>query len=213
MQDEMTRARLAFHEKFQHTLAYQMLSPMSRYQQGRLERLEEACWRFRCAVARKELKGTRAERALVLLGRLKEELQEAIWLPEHVPAALDKLQDDLQLLASKRREGRPRDSLGQTFRRNMWIFFSPGVLLKDGCRSLSPPETDEILNDLFKVAIGRTLSLDSYIRMRKREQAKDKKDIAADRRRQAALQKNATIRGAVAAGSTPGPEASGPNSS
>ncbi len=86
MQEEITRAKLAFHEKFQHTLAYQMLIPMGAYQQGRLERLEEACWNFRCAEARKELKGAGADRAVLLLGRLKEELQEAIWLPEHVPA-------------------------------------------------------------------------------------------------------------------------------
>jgi hypothetical protein len=32
MQEEMTRAKLAFHEKFQRTLAFQKLSPMSRYQ-------------------------------------------------------------------------------------------------------------------------------------------------------------------------------------
>jgi hypothetical protein len=107
-----------------------------------------------CEVARKDLRGAGAERALLLLARLKEELHDAIWLPEYVPAALDKLQDDLPLSASKRREGRPRDSLGHTFRRNMQIFFSHGVLLKDGWRSLSQPEIDEILNDLFRVAIG-----------------------------------------------------------
>ena len=213
MQEEMTRAKLAFHEKFQHTLAYQMLRPMSAYQPGRLELLEEACWRFRCAVARKDLKGAGAERALSLLGRLRAELREPIWLPEHVPAALDDLNDSLQRLASKKRQGRPRDSLGQTFRRNMRTFFRYGVLLKNGWRSLSQPESDEILNDLFKVAIGRTLSIESYVRMRRREQAEEKKDIAASRRRQAALQKNATIRGAVATSSTPGPEAGGPNSS
>jgi hypothetical protein len=133
MQEEIARAKLAFHEKFQHTIAYQKLSPMSAYQQGRLERLEEACWRFRSAAARKGLMGSRAERILVHLGRLKEELREAIWLPEHVPAALDTLRDSLEFLASRKRPGRPRDSLGQTFRRNMWVFFSPGVLLEDGC--------------------------------------------------------------------------------
>jgi signal transduction histidine kinase len=92
MQEEMARAKQAFHEKFQHTLAYQMLSPMSSYQPGRMELLEEACWGFRCAVARKDLKGAGAERALSLLGRLQDELREAIWLPESVPAALDTLQ-------------------------------------------------------------------------------------------------------------------------
>src|ERR1700691_3397645 len=149
MQEEMTRVKLAFHEKFQSTLAYQMLSPMSRFQRGRLELLEEACWQFRCAAARKELMGSKAERTLVQLRRLEEELREATWLPEHVPAALDSLKDSLQFLASRKRQGRPRDSLGQTFRRNMWIFFSPGVLLKDGWRSLSRLEIDEVLNDLF----------------------------------------------------------------
>jgi len=213
MQEEITRAKLAFHEKFQDTLAYQMLSPMSAYQPGRLERLEEACWSFRCGVARQDLRGAGAERALSLLGSLKEELRGAIWLPEHVPVALDTLNDSLQLLASKKRQGRPRDNLGQTFRRNMRIFFRHAVLLKDGWRSLSQAEIDEILNDLFKVAIGRTLSLDSYVRMRKREQAEEIKDITANRRRQSALQKNATIPGVAAADSTPGPEASGPNSS
>ena len=91
MHEEMTHAKLAFHEKFQHTLAYQMLSPMSAYRPGRIELLEEACWRFRCAVARRDLKGAGAERALSLLEHLKEELGEPIWLPEHIPAAPDEL--------------------------------------------------------------------------------------------------------------------------
>jgi hypothetical protein len=180
MQEGMARAKLDFHEKFQKTIAYQMLSP-SRFQQGRLERLEEACWRFRSAAARKELMGARAERILVHLGRLEDELREAIWLPEQVPAALDTLRNSLEFLASRKRQGRPRDNLGQTFRRNMRIFFRLGVLLKDGFRSLSQPELDEILNDLFKVAIGRTLALDSYVRMRKRELAEEKKDLSAGR--------------------------------
>lgn len=193
MQEEITRAKLDFHDKFQKTIAYQMLSPMNRYQQGRLERLEEACWRFRSAAARKELMGARAERILVHLERLGEELREAIWLPEHVPPALDTLRDSLEFLASRKRQGRPRDSLGQTFRRNMWIFFSPGVLLKDGWRSLSRLEIDEVLNDLFTVAIGRTLSFESFVRMRKREQAEERKDLSASRRRRAvSLEKNAT---------------------
>lgn len=134
-------------------------------------------------MARKDLKSARAERALALLARFKEELGEAIWLPEHIPVAIDTLQDSLQLWASKKRQGRPRDNLGQTFRRNMGIFFRLGVLLKDGWRSLSQTELDEILNDLFKVAMGRTLSLDSYVRMRKREQAKERGSIPATGRR------------------------------
>jgi hypothetical protein len=183
MQEDMKRVKLVFHEKFQSTLAYQMLSPMSAYQPGRLELLEEACWRFRCAATRKELMGSKAERILVHLRRLEEELREATWLPEHVPGALDTLDDSLRLLASRKRQGRPRDNLGQTFRRNMRIFFRLGVLLKDGWRSLSQQELDEILNDLFKVAIGRTLSLNSYVRMRKREQAQEKRYVSANGRR------------------------------
>jgi hypothetical protein len=166
--EEMTRSKLDFHEKFQQTRAYQMLSPMRRYQPGRLEFLEEACWRFRCAAAGKALRGTSAGRALVLLLRLKQELGEPIWLSENVAIAFDTLQDSLQHWASRRRQGRPRDNLGQTFRRLMRTFFRDGVLLKTGWRSLSQPEMDEILNDLFRISIGRALSLDSYIRMRKR---------------------------------------------
>lgn len=207
MQKERAEAKVAFRAQFQRTRAYRLLSPMSAYQPGRLENLEEACWRFHCAVARKELKGAGAGRALSLLLRLKQELQEPTWLPEHVSVALDTLQDALQHLASTRRQGRPRDNVGRTFRRVMRNFFLHGVLLKSGWRALSQTEIDEILNDLFKVAIGRALSLDSYVRMRKREQAVDNKEISASRRRRPISRpRNARVVCAI-------PATSGPSSS
>ncbi|MGH7780591.1 MAG: hypothetical protein ACREQR_12270 [Candidatus Binataceae bacterium] len=187
MQEERAEAKAAFRAQFQRTQAYQLLSPLRRYQTKRLENLEEACWNFRCAEARKGLKGAGAGRALSLLLNLRRELREPTWLPDHVSVALDTLQDKLQHLASNRPQGRPRDSLGQTFRRNMWVFLWPGVLLKDGYRALSQPKIDEVLNELFKVAIGRALSLDSYVRMRKREQAVENRDISASSRRRAIL--------------------------
>lgn len=43
MQERLARAKLTFHEKFEHTLAYQKLNHMSRFQQSRFELQEEAC--------------------------------------------------------------------------------------------------------------------------------------------------------------------------
>jgi hypothetical protein len=173
MQEARERAKAAFHAKFERTLAYQLLSLMRAYDPTRLERLEAACWSFRCAAIRKELKGARARQALSLLGRLERELGEPSWPDEQVAVALDLLREKLQSMASKRGPGRPRDSLGQTFRRNMQIFFSRAVLTEGGWRALSRGELDEILSDLFKLATGRTLAHASYVRMRKREQAAD----------------------------------------
>src|ERR1700684_3748920 len=140
MRQEIARAKLAFHEKLQQTIAYQMFSSIGEHFRGRLQLLEDACWNFQCAEARKELKGSVATKALSLLGRLEGELGEAIWIPDRVAAAIDTLKDSLQPLVLKKRQGRPKDSLGQTFRRNTRIFLSPLIRL----RSLSQSEVDEI---------------------------------------------------------------------
>lgn len=179
MQEDGARAKATFHAQFLRTQAYEWLSPMRAYDGGRLERLEDACWRFRCAATRKELKGPGANRALSLLLRLKRELGEPCWLPEQVPTALDTLQDELQRLASKRPQGRPRDGIGQTFRRNMGLFFSHQVLLKSGYRVLLKSEIDDLLSELSEVATGRPLLFDSYVRMRKRERAAENRVVAA----------------------------------
>ncbi|HLM79366.1 MAG TPA: hypothetical protein VE957_13785 [Terriglobales bacterium] len=187
VKDRWNRARSLFHEQFKRTLVYELLSPMGKSQAARLQRLEEACWDFRRFETRSGLKGARAARALSTLLRFRQELGEPIWLPENVAAALDYIAEDLQVVASAARKGRPRDSLGQAFRRNMEIFLSPAVLTKDGYRTLPQEEMDRILNDLFGVTMGRALSFDSYVRMRKREQAVEKMEILESCRRAVAL--------------------------
>lgn len=182
MQEEAAREKAAFHAQYLRTRVYEFLNSMRPSDPGRLSRLEDACWRFRCAAIRNELKGARARRALSLLLRLKAELQEPAGLPEQIPPALDALQDQLQRLASKRPEGRPRDGLGQAFRRNIEVFLTPFVVRRSGCRSLSREELHEVLSELFMVAIGRALSPDSYIRMRKREKAAAYRAFDAGRR-------------------------------
>lgn len=181
---ELTKS--AFRNRFRATRAYRILSPVAVYQPGRLERLEEACWRFRCAAARKELKSPAARRAFTSLLRLKRILGDPGWLAEPVSDALNRLQGELEFLVSRRRRGRPKDSLGKAFRRTMRVFLqSPVILPECGCRSLSQSEIDELLNELFMVALGRALSLDSYVRMRKRDKAADNGGISSSHRRRA----------------------------
>jgi hypothetical protein len=152
---------------------------MRAFDGGRLARLEETCWRLRCTAAREELKGAHGERALLPVLRLKQELGEPGWLPEAVPDALDTLQVELRYLASNRRRGRPRDKIGQTFRRIMQILLRSVLVLEGGCRELAQWEIDELLAELFSVATGRTISVKSYIRMRKRDRAAANKAISA----------------------------------
>ncbi len=173
MQVELQGARAVFHEKFQNTRAYVLLTPIEKYQPGRLERLERACWLWRCAATRKALRGPQAKRALSLLARHKWCLREPSWLPEGLPAGLDKLQSDLTILASLGGKDRPRDTLGRSFRRNTGIFFTHGALIGGKYREFTQAEIDELLSELFFLATGRVLSLESYVRMRKRDKAEE----------------------------------------
>jgi hypothetical protein len=175
IQEARKRSRYRFEEQFERTFAYELFSPMRKYQLGRFELLKDACWNFRCEETRTQMRGARAGRALSLLGRLKKELGDPTWLSENEAAALDTLLEKLQSLAERRTKGRRRDNLGQTFRRNMGVFLYPAVLTKQGCRALSQQEADEVLAGLSAVALDRTVSLESYRRMRDRERALEKK--------------------------------------
>lgn len=173
------QARAEFHEQFEKTLAYRLLAPMAEYNASRLKRLEEICWEFRRSEARGELKGAPALRALGTLSLLREQTRELIWLTENEMKAIDHVAESLINAASTSKKGRRRDSLGQTFRRIMGIFFLPALPTKDGCRALSREEKDEILCDLFKLTMGRTVSFESFVRMRKRERAAEKEEFLA----------------------------------
>jgi hypothetical protein len=178
IQEARKRARGRFQEQFERTFAYDLFSPMRKYQVGRFELLKDACWNFRCEETRTQMRGARAGRALSLLGRLKKELGDPTWLSENEAVALDTLLEKLQSLAKIRTKGRRRDNLGQTFRRNMGVFLYPAVLTKQGCRALSRQEADEVLAGLSAVALDRTVSLESYRRMRDRERAIEKNESA-----------------------------------
>jgi hypothetical protein len=178
LQEARKRARCRFQEQFERTFAYELFSPMRKYQVGRFELLKDACWNFRCEETRTQMRGARAGRALSLLGRLKKELGDPTWLSENEAVALDTLLEKLQSLAKSKTKGRRRDALGQIFRRNMDVFLSRAVLTKQGCRALSRQEADEVLAGLSAVALDRTVSSESYRRMRNRERAVEKNESA-----------------------------------
>src|ERR1700733_7252628 len=109
------RARSRFQEQFERTYAYELFSPMRKYQVGRFELLADSCWNFRCEETRTQMRGARAGRALALLGRLKKELGDPTWLSENEAAGLDTLLEKLQSLATNKTKGRRPDNLGQIF--------------------------------------------------------------------------------------------------
>jgi hypothetical protein len=175
IQEARARARSRFQDQFEQTFAYDLFSPMRKYQREQFERIKDTCWSFRCEESRAQMSGARAERTLSPLRRLKMELGDPTWLSDNEAAALDTLEQKLRKLASSRKKGRRRDNLGQIFRRNMWVFLYPAVLTKQGCRALSRQETDHVLSDLSALALGRRVSPESYSRMRQRERAKENK--------------------------------------
>jgi hypothetical protein len=177
IQEARKRARSRFDDRFDRTFAHNLFSPMSKYHRGRFELLKDSCWSFRCEENRAQMRGARAKRALSLLARLERELGDPTWLSENEAAALDTLEEKLRNLASSRTKGRRRDSLGQAFRRNAWVFLNPGYLTTGGRRALTSEAADAVLSGLYAVAFERKISSESYGQMRRRERATEKREL------------------------------------
>lgn len=183
IQEARKRARSRFDERFERTSAYELLSPMRKYHSRRFELLKDCCWGFRCEENRAQMRGARANRALSLLERLTRELGDSTWLSESEAAALDTLEEKLRNLASSRRKGRRRDSLGRAFRRNACVFLNPGFLTTGDRRALSREAADEALSGLYAVTFERAISSESYGQMRRRERANENKEVLKSLRR------------------------------
>ena len=165
-------AREQFLRKLRTNLSYIRFTRISGFDPGRRERFEESCWLHHCAALQNELKGARAKRTLAHLTAFRSALGDQSWLPDQVVSWLDSLQDELRLLASKGRRGRPKDTIARALRRNMTIFVPPVYLPKRTARSLSREEFDEILGDLLGVICGRKVSAATIKRMRARERVR-----------------------------------------
>ena len=166
-------AREQFFQKLRADSGYIRFTRISGVDSERRERFEESCWLHHCAALRNELKAGRAQRALAHLTMLRSVLGDQSWLPDQVVSSLDSLQDELRLLASKGRRGRPKDTIARALRRNMTMFVPAVYLPKRTARSLSREDIDEILGDLLGLICGRKVSAASIKRMRARERVRD----------------------------------------
>lgn len=76
---------------------------------------------------------------------------------------------ELEKLASRTKRGRPRDPIAISFLRNMQNFIPASRALPSKTkRSISQEEIDKNLSHIFPVVLGRTISKDSFTRMRLR---------------------------------------------
>src|SRR5208337_4534000 len=143
---------------------YRPLVPVLRADAERLNRFEKACWLHHCAAAKNEFKGPPAKRALSHLERLQRALGDAPWLEESVAKSRRELGRELEKLAPRTGRGRPRDSIGRSFLRNMRNFIPWARAFQRTNRSISQEEIDEILCEIFFVVFGRKISFESFTR-------------------------------------------------
>ena len=143
----------------------------------RLSRFEEFCWREHCASVRNELTGAAAKRALSRLLRLRQSLGNCAWLNQSVLTSLDQLQDELDKLARGAKRGRREDHIAQIFREASEVFVLGGLDLRDR-RLPSRDSVDEAPVGVFAIVFGRTISVESFARMRQRERARSRQASA-----------------------------------
>jgi len=87
--------------------------------------------------------------------------------------SLDQLQDELNKLARRAKRGRREDDIAQIFREASQVFVFGGLDFKDR-RLPSRDSIDEALAGVFAVVFARTISVNSFARMRKRERARSR---------------------------------------
>lgn len=128
--DRHTAGRSDFLRRLRDNKGYKRLLPILGVENCRLDRFEEACWRFHSKAARHEIKGLPAKRALSHLQRLRCALGEDLsWMDDSVAQCLESLRAELETLASRTQRGRPNDPV-KSFLRNMQNFIPPPVPLR-----------------------------------------------------------------------------------
>jgi hypothetical protein len=170
LQEKRDRARLKLHHEFAEACGRSEPRGV-----GQLPSvLEDLCWAYRCTAERDKLRGALAEHCLYLLLRLKYELGDGIWLSAQEAKILDKIEKRLRRLASDKKRGRPKDQLGKGFRRDLRVSLRTAPRSKRSAQSIKPMAISEIGTALYPVALGRRVSWASYVRMDKRDRARDR---------------------------------------
>jgi hypothetical protein len=167
--DEGIRGRADFLDRLRRNPVFGRLVRF--FDSERLSRFEELCWRARCASLRNELTGAPAKRALSHLLRLRQSLGNCAWLKQSVVTSLEQLQDELDKLARRVKRGRREDHTAQVFRDAAEVFVCGGLDLRER-RLPSRDSVDKALAGVFAVVFGRTISVESFVRMRQRERAR-----------------------------------------
>jgi hypothetical protein len=170
---EGSQWRADFLDRLRSNPAFGRLVGFPGFDSVRRSRFEEFCWRLYGASLRRELSGARAKRALSGLLRLRQLLGDCAWLKQSVGTSLDELQTELEKLARRSRRGRREDQTAQVFREGAEGFVRGGLTLRER-RLPSRDSVDEALAGVFAVVFGRTISVQSFARMRQRERAKSR---------------------------------------
>lgn len=166
IQSSHVAAKSDFLRRLRDSKDYQRLAPILGVDVDRLARFEQSCWLHSCAAAKNDFKGPRAKRAQAHLERLRHALGNSPWLEDSVAESLRDLDRELAKLASRTGRGRPRDSIGRSFLRNMQNFIPLAHAHQRTNRSISQDEINEILSGIFQVVFGRKISETSFTRMR-----------------------------------------------
>jgi len=169
--DEGSQRRADFLCWLRSNPAFRRIVGFPHFDSARQPKFEEFCWRSHCESLRRELTGAPAKRALSGLLRLRQLLGECAWLEQSVVTSLDELQNELEKLARRSKRGRREDRTARLFRRVVEVFVRGGLTLRE--RGLPSRDlVDQALLGVFAVVFGRTISVESFARMRQRERAK-----------------------------------------
>jgi hypothetical protein len=170
--DDETRAD--FLNNLRANPGYIRLTKSPGFDSGRRRRLEEACWLHHCNAKRARLDSARAKRALFKLNALRQILGNTCGLPPVIDSALDLLEKSLKTWASKKKRGRPTNTLAKVFRETMYIFIPNMPSSQKSSRLLSREASDEILAELSALVFGRSVSSASFTRLRMRDRSRNR---------------------------------------
>jgi hypothetical protein len=132
------------------------------------------CWLHHSNAKRAPLDSARAKRALFKLNALRQILGNTCGLPPVIDPALDLLEKSLKIWASKKKRGRPTNTVAKVFRQTMYTFIPTVLSSQKTGRSLSREASDEILAELSALVFGRSISSASFTRMRMRDRSRNR---------------------------------------